>query len=280
MNFHKIKVLLVEDNEVDAKLVQRMLRHVQNQIFEVTTISRLETAIADVRKYRYDVVLLDLGLPDSKGISTFTTMHEKFPDIPIVIFTILGDEKAGISAVSIGAQDYLVKGTSDSRIMAKAILYAIERKMLELRLKQKAEQLVNSIREAQSAKENLAQLAAIVEQADEAIFRKTLDGIITTWNAGAKKMYGYSEEEIIGKPVSILMPAGRKDEMPEILEKVKAGESVRNIETVRMKKDRTLIYVLLTVSPVKDLNGRIIGASTIAHDITELLKAREAVTKK
>lgn len=272
MNFPKIKVLLVEDNEADVKLVQRMLRHIQNQIFDVTTISRLETAIKELRKFKYDVVLLDLGLPDSKGISTFSTIHEKFPDIPAVIFTVLGDETIGINAVSLGAQDYLVKGTSDSRMMAKAILYAIERKRLELRLKQKAEALVNSIREAQSAEENLAQLAAIVEQADEAIFRKNLDGVILTWNRGAKKMYGYSEEEIIGKPVSFLMPPERKDEMPQIMERIKKGETVQNLETVRMKKDGTHITVLLTVTPIKNLNGMVTGSATIARDITGLIK--------
>jgi DNA-binding response OmpR family regulator len=210
MDFKNIKVLLVEDNDSDTKLINRMLRQVQNQIFELKTVERLETAIEESHRFKYDIVLLDLNLPDSKGISTFTRFHEKFPEVPIVIFTILGDESIGIKAVSLGAQDYLVKGTSDARMMAKSIIYAIERKRLELKLKQKAEALVAKIYEAQKAEESLSQLAAIVEQSDEAIFRKTLDGIITTWNAGAKKMYGYSEEEIIGKPVSILMPPGKQ----------------------------------------------------------------------
>jgi PAS domain S-box-containing protein len=120
-------------------------------------------------------------------------------------------------------------------------------------------------------------LADIVEQSDEAIFRKTPDGIITTWNAGARKMYGYYEKEIIGKPVSILMPPERKDEMSGILDIIKTGVSVRNMETVRMKKDGTLISILLTVSPVKDFKGTVIGAATIARDITELLKTRKAL---
>jgi PAS domain S-box-containing protein len=277
MDFTKIRVLLVEDNNADAKLVQRMLRHVQNQTFEVTTVNRLESAIEEVRRCRHDVLLLDLGLPDSKGISTFTILHDTCSEIPIVIFTILGDESVGISAVSMGAQDYLVKGTSDSRMMAKAILYAIERKRLELKLQQKAEELVSSSYETQSAEENLAQLAAIVEQSDEAIFRKNLDGIILTWNTGAKKMYGYSEEEIIGKPASILMLPERQDEMEQIMEKIKNGETVHNFETVRVKKDRTRFIVLVTITPIKDLNGTVTGSATIARDITELLKTREAL---
>lgn len=277
MNMKKIKVLLVEDNEADAKLVQRMLRQIQNQNFEVTTVNRLETAIMETHRCRHDVVLLDLGLPDSKGIPTFSTLHEKCPQFPIVIFTILGDESIGISAVSRGAQDYLVKGSGDARMLAKSILYAIERKRLELSLKQKTEDLVSKISETEKAEENLAQLADIVEQSNEAIFRNTLDGTILTWNSGAKKMYGYSAEEIIGKSVSILMPPERKNEMSEIMEKIKTGETVQNFETVYMKKDGTLISILLTVSPVKDMKGTVTGSATVARDITELLKIREAL---
>lgn len=133
------------------------------------------------------------------------------------------------------------------------------------------------ITEFKKAEESCAQLAAIVDHSDDAIFSKTLDGVILNWNQGAQRMYGYSAEEVTGKSISILLPEGYKDEMPAILEKVRCGESVRDLDTVRMRKDGTIIPVLLTVSPIKNLNGMIIGASTIAHDITDRKQAEEAL---
>jgi PAS domain S-box-containing protein len=133
------------------------------------------------------------------------------------------------------------------------------------------------ITELKKAQDAAAQLAAIVEHADDAIISKTLDGIIISWNNGAQKMYGYTPEEVIGKQISILIPPGHKDEMPEILQKVRDGEAVRDLETTRKRKDGTLIDVSLTVSPVRSLKGIIVGASTIAHDITGRRMAEEAL---
>lgn len=119
------------------------------------------------------------------------------------------------------------------------------------------------------AEEANARLATIVENSYDAIFSKTLDGIIESWNASAQKMYGYWEKEIKGRSASILAPPDCKGEMADLLRKIKAGESVREYETVRRKKDGTNIPVSLTVSPVKTPNGDIIGASTITRDITD-----------
>jgi PAS domain S-box-containing protein len=134
-----------------------------------------------------------------------------------------------------------------------------------------------NVTDLKKLEEARAQLAAIVEHADVAIYSKTLDGIILSWNQGAQKLYGYTSDEVVGKPVSILMPSGHEDEMPETLQKVREGEAVRDFEAVRMRKDGTLVTVSLTVSPVKDLSGTVTGASTIAHDITERKQAEEAL---
>ncbi len=113
------------------------------------------------------------------------------------------------------------------------------------------------------------QLAAIVEASDDAIFRKTLDGIIVSWNRGAEKMYGYAAEEMLGRPISILVPPDCPDELPEILERIQHGESVDQYDTVRIRKDGRLIHVSLTVSPVHDATGRLLGACGISRDVTE-----------
>jgi PAS domain S-box-containing protein len=111
-------------------------------------------------------------------------------------------------------------------------------------------------------------LASIVESSDDAIVSKDLNGVITSWNGGAQRLFGYSAEEVIGKPVTILFPPDRYDEEPGILERIRRGERIDHYETVRRRKDGSLVDISLTVSPLRDAEGRIIGASKIARDIT------------
>jgi PAS domain S-box-containing protein len=112
-------------------------------------------------------------------------------------------------------------------------------------------------------------LAAIVESSDDAIMGLNLDGIFTSWNKGTERLFGYLAEEVIGKPVKVLIPPDRHNEEPAILERIKRGECVEHYETVRRHKDGSSIDISLTVSPVKNIDGKIIGASKIARDITE-----------
>ncbi|MBV9452918.1 MAG: PAS domain S-box protein, partial [Rubrobacter sp.] len=131
--------------------------------------------------------------------------------------------------------------------------------------------------ERKRAEEARARLAAIIGSSDDAIIGKTLDGVITSWNKGAQKIYGYSAEEIVGKQISVLAPLDRSNEIPDILEKVRRGELIDHYETVRLKKDGERINVSITVSPITDSVGNVVGASTIARDITERKRAEEAV---
>ena len=112
-------------------------------------------------------------------------------------------------------------------------------------------------------------LASIVESSDDAIFSKTLDGIITTWNKAAERIYGYQAAEIVGQPVSVLMPRDRANEMTEIVERIRNGERVDQYETTQRTKDGAAIEISLTVSPIHDSAGHMVGASAIARDITE-----------
>jgi len=116
-------------------------------------------------------------------------------------------------------------------------------------------------------------LSALIESADDAIISKTLEGIITSWNKGAERIFGYTADEVIGKPVTILIPPGQEDEEPAILARLRAGERIEHYETIRVRKDGTRIHISLTVSPIKGPKGDIIGASKIARDITEQIQA-------
>jgi len=117
--------------------------------------------------------------------------------------------------------------------------------------------------------EQLLRLAAIVESSDDAIVGKTLDGIVTSWNSAAERIFGFSAEEMIGTPISRTFPPDRQSDSPTILDKIRRGERVEHFETERIRKDGRRIHVSLTVSPIRDASGRIIGASKIARDVTE-----------
>lgn len=112
-------------------------------------------------------------------------------------------------------------------------------------------------------------LAAIVDSSDDAIVSKTLDGIITSWNASAERLFGYTAGEAIGQHISLIIPANRKDEETVIIDRIKKGERLEHFDTVRVRKDRMLVDISLTVSPLRDSSGRIVGASKIARDITQ-----------
>src|SRR2546422_301961 len=115
---------------------------------------------------------------------------------------------------------------------------------------------------------------------DDAIIGKTLDGIITAWNAGAERLYGYAAREVVGRPISIILPPELGDELPEILDRLARGERVEHYETVRVTRDGRRLAVSITVSPTLDPEGRIIGASSIARDITHRKEAEAAVRER
>jgi PAS domain S-box-containing protein len=128
--------------------------------------------------------------------------------------------------------------------------------------------------------EEIAQrLASIVESSEDAIIAKTLEGIITSWNKSAERVFGYAAEEVIGKPITILVPADRQGEEEEILKRIRSGQRVEHFETVRQRKFGGLIDISLTVSPIRNSHGKILGVSKIARDITERKRAAEAARR-
>jgi PAS domain S-box-containing protein len=131
------------------------------------------------------------------------------------------------------------------------------------------------IRARKQAEEAEWRLAAIIESSHDAIISKNLDGIITSWNRGAERLFGYRAEEAIGQPITILIPEDRQDEEPRILERLRRGERVDHFETVRCRKDGSAVEISLTISPVRNQQGRIVGASKIARDITERRRLEE-----
>ncbi len=135
------------------------------------------------------------------------------------------------------------------------------------------------ITEQLQAEKALRHLAAIVETTDDAVISKDLNGIITSWNPAAERLYGYKAEEVIGKPVSILIPEEWPDEEPKILARIRRGERIDHYETIRVAKDGRRLPVSLTVSPIHDATGKILGASKIARDITDQKRTQEEIAR-
>jgi PAS domain S-box-containing protein len=139
---------------------------------------------------------------------------------------------------------------------------------------------IRDITERKKVETALIRLAAIVESSDDAIMGKDLNGIITNWNKGAKKIFGYTADEMVGSSIMLLIPADRQDEENQILKKIKRGESVEHFETLRKAKDGRLINVSVTSSPIKDATGQVIGVAKVAHDISERKQAEEKAAQE
>lgn len=172
-NSSLIKVLLIEDNPGDARLIRENLREARAARFELTLAERLREGLRLVKERAFDVLLLDLNLPDSSGFDTFTLALAQAPGVPIVVLTGLGDETLALRAVSEGAQDYLVKGSMDGASLGRSLRYAVERHRLRQELEKANQQLEYRVRELTSLntlfREHLNQRFALAEAYQEVL---------------------------------------------------------------------------------------------------------------
>jgi PAS domain S-box-containing protein len=145
-------------------------------------------------------------------------------------------------------------------------------------LKAAMDLLLVEVEQRQKSHVAVGQLISLVETSADAIITKDLNGVITSWNKGAERIFGYTADEMIGKPINLLIPADRPDEEPSILQRIRRGERVEHYETVRQRKSGELIDISLSVSPLMDETGKIVGASKIARDITATRHAQEMQT--
>ena len=194
---------MIEDNSGDARLIKEMLREEKFAVDGIEHFSRLSTGLARLSAGGVDVVLLDLGLPDSHGLNTFETVHSAVPQVPIVILTGFTDDVQGVEAVRRGAQDYLSKGKFDGPLLARAISYAVERKKLD---------------------EAVQRQAAIIDLSPDAIIIKKPDDTITFWSLGAEKLYGYTKDEAIGKKTHALFKTKFIQPFEDIKDKLQQNE--------------------------------------------------------
>lgn len=165
--------------------------------------------------------------------------------------------------------------TSNGTLVLSAIRDISDRKRIEEELRRANHELDR--RTTQEIGEYRARLASIIDSSEDAIIGKDLDGVITTWNRGAERIYGFTAEEIVGKSISILAPKDRPDEIPSILARIRRGESIEHYESIRVAKDGRALNVSITVSPIRDASGEPVGASAIARDITAQKRSEEHI---
>jgi PAS domain S-box-containing protein len=247
-----MRVLFVEDSEDHVLLA---VDHLRSQGFD-PAFERVETATdltAALKSKIWDVVISDYSMPKFNGAAALKIFQAAHLDIPFICFSgSLGEDRA-VEMMRAGAHDYIVKSNLNR------LGPSITRELLAAQAR----------RERRRMQKAVAHLAALVESSDDAILSKTLTGIILSWNKAAERIYGYTEEEIVGQSASVLVSPRHQAEFELSLEKLRRGEHITWFDTVHVRKDGTPVEVSVTISPITGPAGEIIGASSIARDITE-----------
>ena len=255
-----LRVLILEDNPRDAKLNVSVLEGGGFRVqFEVTDSAQFFRE--RLEKAEYDVILADFNLRNWTALDALEILKQSGKDIPLIMVTgFLGDE-AAVECIKQGAADFVLKDRPAR--LSNAVRRALEEKRLRT--------------ENKRAFDAISRLATIVESSDDAIIGGTLEGVITSWNKGAEKLYGYSAGEILGQPISVLAPPERSEEVTQILARLKRGERIEEYELERVRKDGSLIYISLSLFRLTGSRGEVTGAAAIARDVTERKRAEQAL---
>ena len=254
--------MLVDDSAQDAEL---MVRYLESSGYDVHHQRVYDAATMEeaLGREQWDLVLCDYMLPSFNVVPAIDLMKKVKLDLPFIVVSGTVGEKVAVEVMKAGAHDFIAKDN------LTRLAPAIDR---ELREAQARAQRASDM-------EKLFYLAAIVDSTGEAIFSQNMDGIITTWNAGACQLFGYTEAEAVGSPVLIIVPESLRASTLKVFEDLRTGKPIENFETVRVRKDGTEVDVYLAISPIKSASGRLMGASSIAYDITERKKIEEERTK-
>jgi PAS domain S-box-containing protein len=259
------RVLLVDDAEDERELLKTWLEQ-SSRFVVVGEACDGPRGVELANKLKPDLVTLDMSMPGGDGVAALRFILADSPDSKVVMVSgFMTAELARDMVRLVGASACFDKRIGLDRLVVELL------KVVESSLDQSDSNVYMGGLRAIGAGELFvdSRLAAIVASSDDAIIGKTLDGQITSWNAGAERLYGYRAVEIVGKNISILVPGHSANELAEILRRVRNGERIEHHETRRLRKNNTLVDVSIAVSPIYDLSGTIVGASTIARDITD-----------
>ena len=258
MDVKMIKVLLVEDSPSDALIVENELTHTNGAQFCVVHVEQLNAALAQLRAQRFDVVLLDLNLPDSEGFETFLRLHSEAGEIPIVVISGRDDQVLALKAVQAGAQDYLVKGQMGEEVLQRSIRYAIERQRAERTLAESEERY-----------------RLLIERSPDA-YLVHCDGNVVFANTASLKLFGASDlDQLLGRSFLTTVPSEFHEIICQQSQNAQNNGSNPAIEVLSTRLDGTPLAVQGTSNPFMH-EGRP-AVQVVLHDITERKRSEEAI---
>jgi PAS domain S-box-containing protein len=273
----RVRPYLTPDNRVDGAVLV---------LVDINDLKRSESAIAAAREYaeniiatmREPLVVLDSGLRVESVNRAFYRMFGATPSETIGRFIYeLGNHQFDIPELRALLEEILPQSHTVDDYLVERDFEQLGRRSMLLNARRmhstagspgRIVVAIEDVTARKRAEESQARLAAIVASSDDAIISKDLTGVITSWNCGAERLFGYSAQEAVGQPITLLIPPDRFDEEERVIERIRRGEGV-DFETVRRRKDGTLVDVSVAVSPIRDREGMVVGASKIARDITE-----------
>ncbi len=258
-----LRILLIEDNPGDARLVREIL-HEANIRSDLVWRERLSHGLEELKKHTFNLVLLDLALPDSFGIETFLSVRTASPNVPVIIMTNQDDEKLAMETVHCGAQDYLVKSDiTTSGLLRRAIFYAIERN--------KAEEAIRSSEE---------KYRYLVENINEIIGKTDIEGILTFINRKGLEILEVAEEELVGKSfLNMIHPDDRERARNAFESMIRNGKDRNDIQLRFIKKlgNGSELPVIMNTSVLRDSNHKVLGVQAIALDISVIKEAERMI---
>jgi len=253
-------MLIVEDDLVDRKLLERLLSRSSLEIAELKAAGCLKSAMETLEQEPFDVVLADLGLPDSQGVEGVRQLQRVAPQVPVIVLSGLDDDAVVADAAQHGVQDYLIKGQVDSALLSRAISYALERKKAELAM--------------QVAQERYR---IIFENSAVAIMMVDAQERLVSWNKFTENLLNMSQEDLYHRPVESLYPAREWENIRA--QHLRETGSQRHLETQMIRQGGGVIDVDVSLSMVKDAEGKITGSVGVIRDITERKQVEKALRK-
>jgi PAS domain S-box-containing protein len=246
-----LRALIIEDSEQDAFFLVRELRKGGFDP-KVAQAGTEEELAAELAAGTWDVILSDYKVPGFGGPEALSLLQKKKLDIPFIVVSGAIGEETAVQMMKAGAHDYVMKDklTRLPGAVRRELGAAQER------------------RKRREAEAETARLAAIVAHCGDAVIGEDLNGIVTSWNGGAEHLFGHAAADMVGRSSSVLLPQSLPGEMPSINSLLRHGARIEDFETVRVRKDGVEVEVSLTVSPIRDEAGRVVGVSVIARDIS------------
>lgn len=243
-----LDILWFDHGTLDCQQLEKDLRDATMTRYQIIKVSSVDVAMTQLKKSPVDAILMIGETSNQSILNAVKQLAEAYPSIPIFVLSATEKDSLAIAALKSGAQDYLILNKMNAQILSRIISYAIERKAIQ---------------------NKLVAFASIIEHANDAIYSKDLNGIITTWNHAAEIIYGYKAKDIIGKSAASLYSPDDRHESTHIIEAIKHNQQIIQYHTRRLRKDGEIIDVLLTASPIKANVNEITGVSVISSDITK-----------